>query len=244
MEHKRTQTDKGRYYEINGVAYPSVTNILNVISKGPALLAWAAKQGSLANMKAVQTEALNIGSEAHQLIDLYLKKLPFLLEGKDKAVIQAFDNFVQWAKENNFELLHSEFVCFSKKWGYAGTADGLGRVNGDLCLIDWKTSSGVWDEYFLQTEAYLQAVEEMADNKEMVDGTVFVLPQKLTHRLVLRLSKKDNTFQPALEPRNIKDFTYFLSALDLWHGMDDMKTRYSKYRPVYKKEKNVNNKSD
>lgn len=42
LKEARKQTRKGRMYEIEGVSYPSVTTILQVIGK-PALINWAAK---------------------------------------------------------------------------------------------------------------------------------------------------------------------------------------------------------
>src|SRR5690348_18268905 len=38
----RTQTRSGRFYEVDGEMFPSVTNILGIINK-PALIPWAAK---------------------------------------------------------------------------------------------------------------------------------------------------------------------------------------------------------
>lgn len=182
-------------------------------------------------MKAAQDQALNIGSEAHSLIEANLKdatevEMDVLVASLShpKEALQSFSNFIEWKSKNEFQIIHSEFTCFSKKHGFAGTADGIALVNGYLTLIDWKTSSGVWDEYWLQCEAYATAVDEMVENK------ILQLPGKIKKRLVLRLPKKEIGFQPACEDRRVDDFLTFMSALDLWHGMNSMKERYKHHR--------------
>lgn len=74
------------------------------------------------------------------------------------------------------EMIDEEFVVFSDKYQYAGTADRMCTIlvpEGDkrfpkefwgkrvLALVDWKTSSAIWPEYFLQLGAYWSAIFEM-----------------------------------------------------------------------------------
>lgn len=47
----RRATDAGRYYEVEGQMYPSVTTVLSVINK-PALVPWAAKMERIAALEA------------------------------------------------------------------------------------------------------------------------------------------------------------------------------------------------
>ena len=42
----------------------------------------------------------------------------------------------------------------------AGTPDAIGQVNGQLCLVDWKTSNGVYVDYLLQLAAYRRLWEK------------------------------------------------------------------------------------
>lgn len=59
----------------------------------------------------------------------------------------------KWREENNVEPIFTETTFWSEQYGYAGTADGLWRVNGTLMLIDVKTSRNVWDEHYMQLSA-------------------------------------------------------------------------------------------
>ena len=221
---KRIEVDGKRVYVIDGTNYDSVTSALSSISK-PALIAWAAKQGSLANMKATQDAAMGIGSEAHEIIDHYLKATltDVHLHEKKPEVLQAFDNFKEWATTKDFRIVDSEVLCYSPKHLYAGTLDALAYIDGKLCIADWKTSSGIWGEYWLQTEAYAAALEEM-HNLGLV-----ALPGPITHLAILRLSKKDSTFEPRLQERRKRYFDVFISALDVYKWQCEDKKESNAY---------------
>ena len=68
--------------------------------------------------------------------------------------------FLKWENENNVQWLESEKKIYSKQYEYAGTLDAEAMVNGELAIIDFKTSNGIYDEYCLQVSAYKQAREE------------------------------------------------------------------------------------
>ncbi|MDB5239363.1 MAG: 1, phiSA1p24 [Candidatus Parcubacteria bacterium] len=80
--------------------------------------------------------------------------------------------FAAWCSKYDPHVLLSEEPIWSRAHGYAGTIDFVGtiqvppddkafptEVRGTriLILIDWKTSSGIWEEYELQTAAYRTA---------------------------------------------------------------------------------------
>lgn len=218
MKHKRID-GPSRFYEIDGKRYASVTSILSVISK-PALIAWAAKQGSLQNMLATQQEAMDIGSSAHRIIEAHLKNEPYLLENEPREVQQAFANFLEWAKQTNFQIVHSEFVCYSEL-GYAGTADGIAKIDGELTVIDWKTSSGIYDDYWLQTEAYANAIDEMVARKELQ-----LFEEPITNVSILRLSKKDGSFEAVTKKRDPRNLGTFVHAMHLWEWQQRCKEAY------------------
>jgi hypothetical protein len=83
--------------------------------------------------------------------------------------------FVAWCEKYNPEVVLHERTLWSPTHNFAGTVDFVGTIlipEGDksvsrelwgtrlLILIDWKTSSGIWDEYELQTAAYRKAILE------------------------------------------------------------------------------------
>src|SRR5262249_19750690 len=103
---------------------------------------------------------------------------------------------VEWMSQHNVRWLKTERKCFSRKYGYAGTMDGLAVVDSckdrlccphdftdRLTLVDWKTSNALYVEYLLQTAAYQQAYQEETG-------------ETIADRWVIRLGKDDAEFDP------------------------------------------------
>ena len=83
---------------------------------------------------------------------------------KDKKATNAIKQFLSWEKKNKVEWLASELVLASKKYLFAGTLDAVARVNGVLTVIDFKTSSMIGSDAFLQVAAYWLLLHENLDN--------------------------------------------------------------------------------
>lgn len=84
------------------------------------------------------------------------------------SLIQCFE---RWQKERAPRVSGQEISVFSLEHGYAGTVDFLGSVNAvekGFGVLDWKTSSRIWNEYALQTAAYFMAILEMKDKRYVV----------------------------------------------------------------------------
>ena len=110
-------------------------------------------------------DALNIGNLTHEWLEKAIKWK--LGEGEapekptNEGVINAVDAFREWVKENDVKWLSSEEKLYNRDHKYAGTVDAIAEINGDYCVIDWKTSRAIYPEYYLQVAAYAKAVEEM-----------------------------------------------------------------------------------
>ena len=76
--------------------------------------------------------------------------------------VNAFLDFVNTHQVKFFE---SEKKVYSRKHGYTGTLDAEGIIDNQLCIIDFKTSNGIYDEYRFQVAAYLEARKEETGNK-------------------------------------------------------------------------------
>jgi hypothetical protein len=91
--------------------------------------------------------------------------------------------FITWCSKYNPQVLLQEYTVWSEQYPFAGTLDFLGTIEipeGEknipkdlygkiiLVLIDWKTSSGIWDEYELQTAAYRKALFEKSPYKPLI----------------------------------------------------------------------------
>ena len=178
------------YRAADGKRIPSVTTIISRFKDSGALMKWAYSTGrehgrlealgqeAPASLYDVTTKAADIGTAAHAMVEVsinggdpmmaaaYLALKP---DEQPKAV-NAFDMYRQWASMSNLEILHQELPLVSERFRFAGTPDAIGRVNGQLCLVDWKTSNGVYADYLLQLAAYRQLWEENNSEKPLVGG--------------------------------------------------------------------------
>ena len=166
--------NKGKHtYTANGEKVQGVTGVLGVINK-PALVGWAAKmcgEYALANMEpgkaydAIEIEdfvteikkahrrasskAANIGTIAHNYIEGAIK---FKLGIHDSPPIKpineqasnAIKAYADFAKHYEIEYHASEPKVYSKLHQYAGTLDIDATINGKRCIVDLKTSNGIY----------------------------------------------------------------------------------------------------
>lgn len=175
-------------YSANGIEYPSVTTILNILGKGDALLQWAVNcacdyiKGKEAEIKevgldavtsvakvewkSVRDEAMDIGTEIHSLIHKYIKF------GRDATgelrpeVVNGFLAFLDWEKSHNVKWIQTEMQIVSRVHGYAGTLDAICLFDGKKYLIDFKSSKGFYDGYEMQLAAYRIGAAEIGHQTE------------------------------------------------------------------------------
>lgn len=188
--------------------------------------------------KEILEEAAEIGHLAHDWIERYIKTL---LEDADDRRLELLAKLpendrsasaciaaCEWMVRHNVRWIATERKAFSLKHGYAGTMDGLARVDScddkaccphefhdRLTLVDWKTSNYLYIEYLLQTAAYQQAFQEEI-------GT------EIEDRWIIRLGKEDAEFDPWHMPGRAlfeEDLQAFLNALALYRSVDALNDR-------------------
>lgn len=215
----------GRYYTINDESYPSVTTILRIINK-EALLYYFGKYGTKKAQELSKT-AMDLGSEVHKKIERFVRAEIDIDKGYlpiSKEAEIPFDAFLNWIMNNKIEWLESEKTVHSDTHSYAGTLDAVAIVNGEKCIIDFKTSAGFYPEYELQLEAYRYAWTEMKIvEKDAI--TNLILHKKSVHDVVfdnirkmlcVRLDKKSGKYEVKEYEPNIETFDAFLAAKKLW----------------------------
>jgi len=221
-----------------GEKIPSVTTVLSVINK-PALISWAANQAvdyladrmdpgrtfdelqlhSLftsarkAHMIRKQ-ETADIGSMVHEWISKYIKgekpEMPINQQLQDSV-----NNFLAWKKEHGVEFILSEQPVYSQKYKYCGTLDFVARMDGELFLGDIKTSTGIYDEYWIQLSSYGVARQEEFPK------------EAYKHQGIIRISR-DGSFEFKTANNIDKCFAAFLHAKGLWEWQQFMKNEYFK----------------
>jgi hypothetical protein len=212
--------DKKHTYMVGERKVPSVTRVVDAVFP-KHLVDWAATAGAnywkenygedadmyngiLNAHKQISHKAQEIGLEVHKWIELYIKVK--MIDGETateypEAVKIPMQNFHDWVESREIEWLACEKKVYSRSWEYAGTIDALAKVNGKLCVIDFKTSAKIYKEYYLQVSAYCNAIGEMMGN----------LPKL---GMIVRLDKEEEKFQEvAFDPWQHNDV--FIDALNI-----------------------------
>ena len=153
-----------RFYRRNGKYYPSITFVLQVYPKGKHFENWLKQVGFSADF--IVKKAAEEGTQVHEMIEDYLngKELNFLNQFNHPQyspdVWQMFLRFVEFWETYNPTLIDVEVHLFSDELKVAGTCDLICEIDGELWLIDFKTSNHIQPTYELQTAVYGQCYKE------------------------------------------------------------------------------------
>ena len=223
-------------YTVDGYKVDGTTAVLGIINK-PALMYWAVNitleylntvikpgisydeiqlQEHFAMAKTANRRksgrAADIGKLVHDWCKYWIAKKNPELPINEEARI-SIGKFQDWVKEKQVEFIKSEFIVYSKSLGYAGTGDFIAKIDGKIYLGDFKTSTGIWDEYWFQVAAYQSAyLEEFSDKK--IDST-----------MIVRIGKEHGEIE--IEERNNEEYKKnrraFVSALILYRRIAELK---------------------
>ncbi len=159
-------------------------------------------------------DALNIGTITHEWVEAAIN---WKLEGgeipvmpRQEEAVNAIHAFQDWVGENVVEWKSSEERVFNRKHRYAGTVDARAIINGEYCVIDWKTSKRVYPEYHLQVAAYAKAVEDMHG-----------IPIDATY--ILRCDKATGKFEAVRSTEIEENFQAFMAAKTLYTRLKQIK---------------------
>lgn len=105
-------------------------------------------------------DAADYGQLAHAWIEAHLNKRDVTLDSLPGPSRNAVEAMLSWEKDHEVEMLKTEETFYSCRLNMAGTADCVAKVDGELTLIDWKTSSAVFPTYPIQLWGYCICDEE------------------------------------------------------------------------------------
>jgi len=224
---------RSRYYEVNGEKYISVTQALGVIDK-PALKFWAVKKcyeyllkfldetgKGIITLKDLEdakrehtrftTDAANIGTAVHKWVENYIKTKDDTLPN-DERIMNGVLAFLRWRDAHNVEFISSERMILSPTHKFIGTMDAEAIIDGKVCVIDFKTSKGIWKEHRLQTAAYQKAAEE--------EGSEFT-----GDRWIARFDKVTAEFEAKQFGDVEEDYAAFINALQLNRRLKELESK-------------------
>ena len=198
----------------DGTAVPGVTTVLGILNK-PAVVKWANNLGlqGIDSTKYVDEKAA-IGTLAHQMIADYLRGQETDTSEYSKVQIDQAENavlaFFEWERTHPIDVVLVETPMVSEQYRYGGTVDCLAKLNGDLCLIDFKTSSGIFPEMMIQLAAYRQLLIEHGHN--------------ITQAMILRVGRTDDEgFEERLVNHLDKRWELFLHCREIYRLQQEVK---------------------
>lgn len=160
---QKNKVNGKRYYITpEGNEYPSVTTILDAIPK-PHLENW---RNMLGNKKADKEtkRCADRGSAVHKLAETYLNNKEIIHKNYKPEYIKDFNKLkIKLKKINNIRA--QELGLYSDRLKIAGTVDCVAEYDGNLSIIDFKTSTNNKSEdmisgYYKQCTAYAIAWHE------------------------------------------------------------------------------------
>lgn len=153
------------YYTTDQQRVPSVTTIIGRFKESGGLIHWAWQLGTEGkDYRAERDSAASSGTLAHAMIAAQVQGTAFDPGDAEPEMLEraraGFSAYETWASQSKLEVLDTEMHLVSEKYRYGGTPDAVGYVNGELCILDWKTSSAIYTDYLIQCVAYKQLWEE------------------------------------------------------------------------------------
>lgn len=176
-------------YMIDGKRKTGVTTYIGIMDKSRALMSWKGqrvadfllkklKEGKITEDlicaasyidEIEKEEAGVVGTAIHAWCESYIKSKLGMNEAPEmperKEVQVGVNAFLDWEKKHKVKFLSSERLLYSKKHDYSGIMDIEAKVDGELCLVDLKSSNGLYNSVRMQTAAYVMADVEESGRK-------------------------------------------------------------------------------
>jgi hypothetical protein len=179
------RTPRHLYYFNGAGPWPGVTTVTGVLDK-PALVRWFREQVARAAIASAErlvadrdagnedaavayllatrnegTDGRERGSRIHGVLESVLRRESVDIDPADAAAVAGAR---AWLNEAKVRPLEVEAFLINETLGYGGTCDLIAEIDGEVWLLDWKTSKSVawasgkvYDEMRLQLAAYANA---------------------------------------------------------------------------------------
>ena len=160
----RKTTEEGRrYFTPDCNAYPSITTVLGVLSKD-GIIEWRKRVGE-EEANRISRQAATRGTAVHKLAEDYLDNLPDWNKGAMPANLASFNDLKTILDERLNNIYFQEEFLYSDRLKCAGQVDCIAEFDGQLSIVDFKTSRKPKKEewitsYFIQASFYAAAFYE------------------------------------------------------------------------------------
>lgn len=160
----RKNTEVGRkYFTQEGNSYPSITTVLSILGKD-SIQEWRNRVGEK-EANRISSFASKRGTAVHKLAEDYLNNEPDYKKGHMPTSVVSFNGIKPLLDERLDNIWMQEAFLYSDKLKCAGQVDCIAEFDGELSVIDFKTSSKEKKEewitnYFIQASFYAAAFLE------------------------------------------------------------------------------------
>lgn len=210
--------------------YPSVTQIIGILNN-PALNQWFIKN-TPEFVRRESGKGRTIGTDIHKSLENYILTGQATVDTQyPDEVTTALHSFIKFRKERmDIELTWSEQALTHPRYFYNGTIDCIGKIDGNIIVLDWKSSKcsdkdkpDIYDSYKTQVAAYVSLYNYNQVTKEDA-GTNWCMAEnnrKIVEKAIIVSIAKDkvayNLYEMNLE--EIKDCfnEVFLPALKIYN---------------------------
>ena len=180
VEIPRLMEDSTRYYQVSETTmYPSVTSVISFISR-KKFADWRAKVGEEAANRKTK-HATTRGTKLHKVLEVYIDNGDYQsLDEYQSPLIQLMFKAAKSQLDSRLGTIYQQETNMSSdRLCLAGTVDLICEVDGELSIVDFKTSEKEkpeeWlEDYFVQLSAYWAMFSEKTG----------VIPKKLVVFLV------------------------------------------------------------
>ena len=164
LEELESRTlNHGRFYKVEDIWVPSVTTVVGLQSK-QGILDWEKRVG-YTEAERVRRAASWRGTKYHTIVEHYLKN--DLEKVKKSEGHPAYLSRAARKTLDRISDIHAlEAPLFSRRLYIAGRVDCIAKFDGELAVIDFKTTNSLKKEqylekYFVQEAAYAYMYYEM-----------------------------------------------------------------------------------
>jgi hypothetical protein len=224
-------TDSRFYLTDQGTYVPSVTTVLEAFPKDASYFKWIKEVGGDADQ--IRDEAGRRGSTVHELTERYDsgEEVQFL----GKSGLPTF-KMLEWSMFERYVDFTNTYKPSVDMMEVNIVSNRVINLNGQVLLVDIKTSNNIYPSYWLQLAAYHELLKTM---KVQVDGVAILWLNAKT-----RTTGKGGAIQGIgwqLIQRSLtevkKDLKLFKSTYDLWKFMnEDVKPRNLSYQIKHKRD--------
>lgn len=188
-----TFPDGKRYYTLDdGTRLPSVTTVIGA-QKKQAIMEWRKRVGEK-EANRISRLATSRGTNVHTLCEKYLNNESSYSRGAMPDALEMFKSLKPHLNKIN-NIHYQEQALWSKQLGMAGRVDCIGEFEGELAVIDFKTSKrekSLEDiqDYFWQTSAYAIMYEELIG--EPINNLVVIMAVEHGRPIIFKQKTEDH----------------------------------------------------